>query len=86
MSLFKYKFRPPHMGKYPMEQVKRVDKPTTRIDEEFVPRVPLRAAFFTRPSFGDLGERVQNERKRFMSKHPIGRAIGASPTALNTSI
>ena len=34
MSLFHYKHRPPHMGKYPMETVKRVDQPTTRIDAE----------------------------------------------------
>ena len=81
MSLFKYKFRPPHMGKYPMEQVKRVDEPTTRIDKERVPRVPIRGAFFTRPSFGDLGERVQSERERFMAKSPLGRAIGQSLAA-----
>ena len=81
MSLFKYKFRPPHMGKYPMEQVKRVDEPTTRIDKERVPRVPIRGAFFTRPNFGDLGERVKSERQRFMAKSPLGRAMGESLAA-----
>ena len=76
MSLFKFKFRPPHLGKYPMEQVKRVDKPTTRIDTDKVKRVPLRAAFFTRPIFGDLGEKVKEERARFINKNPLSEAIG----------
>ena len=61
MTFFRHKFRAPHLGKYPMEQVKRVDKPTTRIDADKIKRVPLRAAFFTRPIFGDLGEKVKEE-------------------------
>jgi reductive dehalogenase len=76
MSFFKYKFRAPHLGKYPMEQVKRVDKPTTRIDADKIKRVPLRAAFFTRPIFGDLGDKVKDERARFIGKSPISEAIG----------
>jgi hypothetical protein len=38
-----------------METVERVDKPTTRIDAEKIPRVPLRGAFFTRPTYGVQG-------------------------------
>jgi reductive dehalogenase len=82
MRLFRYKFRPPHLGKYPMETVKRVDRPTTRIDTERVPRVPLRGAFFTRPFFGDLGERAKSERKRFISKYPLSAAMGEVMQAL----
>ncbi|MBT3991104.1 MAG: hypothetical protein HON14_16620 [Rhodospirillaceae bacterium] len=76
MTFFRHKFRAPHLGKYPMEQVKRVDKPTTRIDADKIKRVPLRAAFFTRPIFGDLGEKVKEERARFIGKSPISEAIG----------
>jgi len=75
MSFIKHKFRAPHLGKYPMETVKRVDKPTTRIDEEKVPRVPLRGSFFTRPRFGDLGKRPQKERPRFITKYPLAAAM-----------
>ncbi len=82
MRLFKYKHRPPHLGKYPMEQVKRVDKPTTRIDADKVERVPLRAAFFTRPFYGDLGDHVKHERHRFINKNPLSEAIGEQMQAL----
>lgn len=76
MGLFFTKNRAPHLGRYPMETVKRVDRPTTRIDEERVPRVPFRGSFFTRPFFGDLGERAKAERPRFVAKYPLADAMG----------
>ena len=38
--------RATHLSRYPMEQVRRVDRPTTLILDDEVPRVPKRAAFF----------------------------------------
>ena len=76
MSLFRYKFRAPHLGKHPMETIKRVDKPTTRIDEDIVPRVPKRADFFTRAHHGDLGKKPQQEVFNFVLKYPLNRAMG----------
>lgn len=46
-------------GGYPFETLKRVDKPTTFIDEERVARVPKRADMFARAQFGDLGPKAQ---------------------------
>ena len=46
-------------GALPFETLKRVDKPTTFIDEERVARVPKRADMFARSQFGDLGPKVQ---------------------------
>lgn len=63
--------RPSHLSRYPMEQVKRVDKTTTLILEDEVPRVPKRAAFFERALQGDLGEKTRKERLRFAYKHPL---------------
>jgi ferredoxin len=63
--------RPAHEGRYPMETVKRVDRPTTLILDEEVPRVPKRAAFFERALQGDLGERSRKERTRFAFKTPL---------------
>ena len=40
--------RATHLSRYPMEQVRRVTRPTTLIIDEEVPRVPKRAAFFAR--------------------------------------
>ena len=73
--------RASHLGAYPMEQVKRVERPTTLILDDEVPRVPKRAAFFERALRGDLGPKAQRERRRFATKHPtsygLARPIGA---------
>ncbi|MEQ8696239.1 MAG: reductive dehalogenase domain-containing protein, partial [Bauldia litoralis] len=67
--------RPSHESAYPMEQVKRVDRPTTLIMDEEVPRVPKRAAFFERALQGDLGGKAQAERSRFSFKHPSSKSL-----------
>ncbi|MGI9621347.1 MAG: Fe-S protein [Acidimicrobiales bacterium] len=66
--------RPWHLGRYPMERVKRIDEPTTLIIEDEVERVPVRHNFFTRARAGDLGERPQREVGRFIDKAPHGMA------------
>ena len=76
MRFMRYKYRDPHLGKYPMETVKRVDKPTTRIDAEAIKRVPFRASFFTRPFYGDLGKRAKAERPRMIHKYPLSASVG----------
>ena len=46
-------------GAQPFERLKRVDKPTTFIDEERVARVPKRTDMFARSLFGDMGKANQ---------------------------
>ena len=48
-------------GEHPFETLKRVDDPTTYIDEARVPRVPKRADMFARAQFGDMGSKVQKQ-------------------------
>lgn len=67
--------RATHMSKYPMEEVKRVDRPTTLILDDEVPRVPKRAIFFERSLQGDLGEKMARERMRFAFKHPAATSF-----------
>jgi len=67
--------RPTHLSKFAMETVDRVDKPTTLIIDDEVPRVPKRASFFDRAIHGDLGEKTQRERSRFAFKHPFATAM-----------
>ncbi|MCY4395874.1 MAG: hypothetical protein OXC10_12140 [Rhodospirillaceae bacterium] len=67
--------RPSHYSNYPMEQVKEVDRPTTLILDDEVPRVPKRAAFFERGLQGDLGAKSQKERSRFSFKHPSSKSL-----------
>ena len=58
-----------------METVDRVDRPTTLIIDDEVPRIPKRASFFERPVHGDLGKKTQHERTRFAFKHPLAKAM-----------
>lgn len=70
-------------SEHPFETLKRVEKPTTFIDEPRVPRVPKRADMFARAQFGDLGPHVQKSSTngRHIRKAPTSwaqrRALGA---------
>ena len=66
--------RPWHLGRYPMEKVRRVDEPTTLIIEDEVERPAARHNFFMRARAGDLGERPRHEVGRFIEKAPHGLA------------
>ena len=50
-------------GGHPFERLKRVEDPTTYIDEPNVARVPKRADMFARALFGDMGKNVQEATK-----------------------
>ena len=50
-------------GPHPFEKLKRVDTPTTYIDEERVARVPKRSDMFRRAQFGDMGKDLQEAAK-----------------------
>ena len=50
-------------GAHPFEKLKRVDEPTTFIDEERVPRIPKRTDMFARAQFGDMGKATQEGAK-----------------------
>ncbi len=67
--------RTSHMSRHAMETVKRADLPTTAILEDEVPRVPQRAAFFTRAKFGDLGAKAEREITRFAFKSPTALSV-----------
>jgi hypothetical protein len=66
--------RASQLERYPMDRVGRVERPTTLILDDEVPRAPKRAAFFERALQGDLGEKSQRERTRFSFKHPLSRS------------
>ena len=66
--------RPLHMGRYPMERIKRVDDPTTLIIPDEVKRVPVRAGGFPRAAHGDMGPKFQKDVKVFAYKTPQSQA------------
>jgi len=47
-------------GAHPFETLKRVETPTTFIDEANVARVPKRTDMFARAQFGDMGKKLQD--------------------------
>ncbi len=67
----------------PMERIKRVDTPTTYMDEAHIPRVPKRTDMFARAQFGDMGKEVQKgaTNGHYAKKAPTSfaqrRALGA---------
>ena len=63
--------RPAHYSRYPMETLARIERPTTLILDDEIPRVPQRANFFMRARGGDLGKKAQREVSRFAVKHPL---------------
>jgi reductive dehalogenase len=67
--------RPAHMGTVPMEVIKKIEQPTTRIDRDKIVPMPKRASFFERARKGDLGEKTRIERERFAMKEPLGATM-----------
>ena len=62
------------LGHYPLERLKRVDRPTTYIGPD-VRRVSEREAGFIKAAEGDYGPRLQAEAGRFVSKEPVAAAL-----------
>src|SRR5882757_1341513 len=64
-------------SRYPVETLKRVEKPTTFIDEDRIPRSPKSSEFFLRAAFGDLGKVAQDASKDgySVSKAPLAAAL-----------
>ena len=66
-----------------LERLKRVDVPTTYIDEAHIPRVPKRTDMFARAQFGDMGQANQKNATNgyYARKAPTSfaqrRALGA---------
>ncbi|MEO0916801.1 MAG: NAD-binding oxidoreductase, partial [Pseudomonadota bacterium] len=72
-----YKHRYYVDGPHPFETLKRVDEPTTFIDEPRVPRVPKRTDMFARAQFGDMGKTLQDKGAKHASlRHRRGGLAG----------
>jgi len=69
--------RPYRDSRYPTEKLKRVEKTTTFIDEERIPRVPKSSEMFLRAAFGDLGKPALEASKDgySVSKAPLAAAL-----------
>ena len=61
---------------FPMDSIKRVDRPTTIIEDTKVKRVDERESGFNRAARGDFGPYLKEQRPRFVMKHPVSGALG----------
>ena len=59
---------------FPMHLIKRVDRPTTVINDNEVKRVDERDGGFQRAHKGEYGKRIEHEYGRFMEKYPLSHA------------
>lgn len=60
---------------YPVEVLKRVDRPTTLINDDEVQRVDERESGFMRCRRGDFGPHFKKEVDRFIQKYPLSGAL-----------
>ena len=67
---------------FPVHALRRVDRPTTKIIDDQVPRVDERESGFNRARRGDFGPNLQKEVGRFVGKHPISAALSHMALAL----
>lgn len=79
-------FNHKRLDPYPMEILKRVDRPTTLVREEDIQRVDERESGFNRALRGDFGPRLAKERHRFVAKHPLSHALVNMQFTLSTIV
>jgi len=75
VTTFARSFNMKRLDPYPVEIIKRVEKPTTLIKEGEVERVDERESGFNRAGRGDFGPHLKKEFFRFVSKHPLSKAL-----------
>ncbi len=68
-------FNTKKLDTYPVEVLKRVDRPTTFINDEDVQRLDEREHGFNRAARGDFGPNLKKERPRMPFKHPLSASL-----------
>lgn len=63
-----------HPDPFPVHKLKRVEFPTTVVQEEDIQRVDERDGGFQKAHRGEYGETLKNEYQRFMEKYPLSKS------------
>lgn len=72
-------------GPFPIQGLKKVNRPTTLIKDNQVSRVDERDGGFHRAGQGDFGPTIQKEYRRFVQKHPLSGSLLAMSKTLAAS-
>jgi len=75
VTTYQRAFNSKKVDSYPVEFLKRVDRPTTLINDDEVQRVDERESGFMRCRRGDFGLSFQKEVDRFIQKFPLSGAL-----------
>jgi len=75
VTTYQRAFNTRRLNPYPVEILKRRERPTTLVRENEVPRLDERESGFNRALRGDFGPYLQKERHRFVAKHPLSGAL-----------
>ena len=75
VTTYQRAFNGKRVDPYPVEVLKRVDRPTTAIQDGEVQRVDERESGFMRCRRGDFGPQLKREVDHFIKKHPLGGAL-----------
>ncbi|MCS7280954.1 MAG: reductive dehalogenase [Desulfobacterota bacterium] len=62
---------------FPTRAIKRVERPTTKIEDEKIQRVSEKESGFSKAALGDYGPTIQKEVRRFVSKYPLSAALSS---------
>ena len=81
-TTFQRAFNTKKIDPYPVEILKRVDRPTTKINNNEINRIDERESGFNRALRGDFGEQLAKERHRFVAKHPLSGALVSMQSVL----
>lgn len=71
---------------YPVHKLNRIDRPTTKIIDDEVPRVDEQKSGFHRAGLGEYGPRLAKEYKRFVPKQPLSGALVTMSSALSAMV
>ncbi|MBW2064886.1 MAG: reductive dehalogenase [Deltaproteobacteria bacterium] len=75
VATFMRSFNTGRLDPYPVHVLKRVDRPTTLINDNEVQRVDERESGFNRARRGDFGPYLQKEVDRFVGKYPLSAVL-----------
>jgi len=75
VTTYQRAFNTKRLDPYPVEILKRVDRPTNLVKDDEVPRLDERESGFNRALRGDFGPYLSKERHRFVAKHPLSGAL-----------
>jgi len=77
VTTYQRAFNSKRLDPYPVEILKRVERPTTLINDDEVQRMDERESGFNRARRGDFGPALQKEVENFVGKFPLSGALSS---------